>query len=167
MDIIIKAVSIGFASFLLSFLISLCVRHSYDREARVVKYPKPILIVGIVSFVVFFVPTVVTLFLDVHIMFPVSFSIFALLSTFLIFAWVNCKIFYDDEKITVQNLFRQKKTFTYDKIVGFKILNAGFRLYFEKGKISVDNLSIGNETFFGFARAKYREIYGAPIPSKK
>ena len=158
------------ASFCLVYtIVSLLIAFAKKREKKtsnMVCYPKFYFIVGIVAFVIFFVPTIVTAVLGLHILLPIGFFAFSLLSVVLIVACVNCKIFYDEDTITIQTFFAKKHTYSYSQITGYHDNSLGYYLYFGKKRRSIEYNALGQEEFLCFCRAKYRELHNAPIPYK-
>lgn len=136
------------------------------KTSNMVCYPKFYFIVGIVAFVIFFVPTIVTAVLGLHILLPIGFFAFSLLSVVLIVACVNCKIFYDEDTITIQTFFAKKHTYSYSQITGYRDNSLGYYVYFGKKRRSIEYNALGQEEFLYFCRAKYRELHNAPIPYK-
>lgn len=165
LEIIIRCASIGISFSLFTLLITYSKKHEKKTE-NMVCYPKLYYIVGIICFVLFLIPTIITAFLDLPFYLPVGFSVFSILGVILVVASINCKIFYGSEKIVIQNFFGKKRTFSYDQISGFRTSSLGYVLFFGKRRCSVEYNCLGQIEFLNYCRAKYREVHGSPIPFK-
>lgn len=162
-SILIRALIIGLLTSLFSFFIWYSKTHEKKIE-NTVCYPKLFLIVGIVGSIMFLIPTIITAVLGLHVLLPIGFLFFSLLGGVVIIAYINCKIYYTDDTIIVQNFFRKSRTYKFVEITALKFATNGTYIYFGKKRIGVDNLCRGGEDLIRCAQAKYRELHGVPIP---
>ena len=133
---------------------------------NMVRCPKWYFFFGVIGFVFFMIPTIITLFLELSLFFPICFACFSLLGVVLVVLSINTKIFYDEEKIIFQNFFGRKKTFLTSEISGYRPVSLGYYVYFKTSRRSVERTAVGQEQFLAFCRRKYAEVHNAPLPYK-
>lgn len=156
--------------FLLAIIISgIVALFRYPKEgSRQVCYPKFFAILGIVSSVLFYIPTVITAFLDEPVLLPLGFFAFSLLGVAFIVAFTNCRISYDGDGFVKRNFLGIKRRYTYGQITAIREDMREEILYFGKRKIVVDAFLVGGAEFIGFTKKRYRTVHnGKAIPKVK
>lgn len=123
-----------------------------------VHFPKFFIILGMITFVAFLIPTVITAFLDIPLLVPVIFLLFSLLGMSLIVAFINCRISYDQNGFVHKSFFGIKRQFTYDQVTAIKENAHEKYIYVGKKRLMVDELLIGGNDFIKFVKKEYRAL---------
>jgi len=121
-----------------------------------VHFPKFFMILGVITFVVFLIPTVITAFLDIPLFVPVIFLLFSLLGMSLIVAFINCRISYDQNGFVHKNFFGIKRQFTYDQVTAIRKSAHEKYIYVGKKRLMIDELMMGGYDFVEFVEKKYK-----------
>ncbi|MBR6530952.1 MAG: hypothetical protein IKT61_00430 [Clostridia bacterium] len=164
-------------------------------DGSTVHLPKLMLIIGIVCTSVFLVPAGYLLLVEKDLL-GIAFALFALLSSSLIVAFVNQRIYYDTEGFTAKSFCGIRRRFSYsdiecsigeiphdlDKVMAdeecddvdflIEYLTAAasedIRLKAGGRKILIDKSAVGGLEFLAFAQKQYKAVNGGrPIPDKK
>lgn len=130
-------------------------------------------IVGILFFLGMIIAMAITLEREEALVAAAVLGAFSLVGVVLIVAWLNCKIFYDEDGFTVKSFWGTKKRYCYQDVTGIKGLeevNNGLPrdicLYVGKKKVKIDGASVGREAFIAFVQEQYRLCHnGAELPN--
>ena len=142
-----------------------CLRQPKQAEDGKVYLPRFFAILGTIIFAIFFIPAVITAFLDEPLWVPVLLLILSSLGVILIIAFVNRRISYDQDGFIHKSFFGIKRRFTYDQVTAIKENMHEKILYAGKRKIKVDEILIGGDNFINFVKKKYRTIHdGESLP---
>ncbi len=148
------------AVFLIGFL-----RREREAELGKVCFPKFVLAFGIILSSVFAPLAILSVWTEKPFWEQAFFFVFALLGAFLIVAYANDRIFYDENGFAVQNLLGMQKTFSYDQITGLRTGKNNSYLFCGKRKIVLPLGIAGRKTFIRFAKKRYRTLFdGMAIP---
>lgn len=93
-------------------------------------------------------------------------SALALPGVCLIVAFINCRIFYDDEGFIAKNFFGMQRAVTYDQVVAVERYQHETYLYFDEYRILVDEFAIGGKEFIRLVEKRYYAIYKKTLPVK-
>lgn len=97
----------------------------------------------------------------------VLFGSSALLCSPMVIAFINCRIWFSDDLIVVQDFFRCKRTYHYSEITGISSLSMSEHLYFGKRHVELSCFSESQMEFYAYACRKYYTINKKNIPSQK
>ena len=159
-------------------------------DGATVHLPKLMLIIGIICTTVFLIPAVWIVFFEKDLM-GLAFFGGSLLSSSLIIAYINQRIYYDSEGFTAKSFFGIKRRYSYSDIeysLGeiphdldvviddddfddveyvLDLISEDIRLKVGKRKILIDHSAVGGLDFLAFAQKQYKLIRcGKPIPHK-
>ena len=163
MEIIVRALTLALIPLAVNGVIVLLRRPRAARKGEVY-LPRFVGILGILFFLLCLIPTVITLVQDEPLAVSVFFFIFSLLGVTLLVAYVNCRIWYDEEGFTAKNFFGIKRHFTYDQLTGFR-KDRDIHILLGKRKVVVDELSVGRREFIAFVKKEYRRRHdGNALP---
>lgn len=84
---------------------------------------------------------------------------FVLLSAWLIVAYINCRITYDEHGFTVKNFFGITRGYTYDEITWYKGTR-DIKLYVGGRVVRIDEMAVGKTEFLCYAEACYMRTHG-------
>ncbi len=160
-------------------------------DGATVHLPKLMLIIGIICTAVFLIPAVWVVFFEKDII-GLAFVGMSLLSSSLIIAYINQRIYYDSEGFTAKSFFGIKRRYSYSDIeysIGniphnldlviddedfddidyvFELMTEDIRLMVKGKKILIDQSAVGGIEFLAFAQKQYKlRNGGRPIPEKK
>lgn len=160
-------------------------------DGKTVHLPKLLLIIGIISTSAFLVPSVYAFFGWKTIGGGLAFLAISLFCSTLITAYVNQRIYYDDEGFTAKSFFGVKRRYSYsdieytlgiiphdlDKAIDdenfddidyvLDLMSEDIKLKIGKRKILVDQIAVGGIEFLAFAQKQYKlRNGGKPIPSR-
>lgn len=134
-------------------------------EKGKVYLPKFPVVLGLITSTIFLIPTIITAFSDEPIWVPIIFFAFSLLGACFIIAFVNCRIFYDDDGFVAKSFFGVKRKFTYDQVTAIKKNMHESYIYIGKRKVMIDEFSVGGIEFLTYVRKRYRTIHnGQALP---
>ena len=134
-------------------------------EKGKVYLPKFFLILGLIISTLFLIPTAITAFSGEDIWLPIMFFIFSLIGSIFIIAFINCRIFYDNDGFTAKSFFGISRKYSYDQITGIKENMHEDYIYLGKRRVMVDEVAVGGIEFLAFANQKYKKLHeGKPIP---
>ena len=159
MSTILRAISYALVPILVSGIISYIKNHEKPVQGRVTLSPF-IAIIGIIDCAFFLIAAFCSLYSGEDTWVSVVFVIFALLGGAIIAAYLNCRIYYNDDGFVAKNFFGIKRRFTYDEVTGIKINNYEAFLYMGNRKVMVDSLSDGDDWFLIFVEKKYKKLHG-------
>ncbi len=148
----------GLRTFILHGVFDSLNRSSKQNEYGKVYLPKPILIIGIVISTVLLIPALALLFSEDAIIETICFFAFSLLGDVLIVAYVNCRIFYDDEGFIHKSFWGIRRRFNYDQVTAIKDDTHERYLYVGRKRIMVDEFAVGGDEFISFVKKKYRTL---------
>ena len=135
-------------------------------EKGKVYLPNFFVILGLICSTVFLIPTIITAFSNEPIWIPILFFAFSLLGTILIIAFVNCRVWYDEEGFVAKNFFGIKRKFTYDQVTAIKENMHEDYVYIGKHRVIIDKVSIGGIDFIAYLRKRYRTLHkGQVLPT--
>lgn len=154
MDLIVRAITLVLIPLAANGVITL-LRRPKQAQAGEVRAPIFIGILGVVCFLLCMIPTVITFVQDEPLAVPIIFLAFALLGMALLFAFINCRIWYDEEGFTVRNFFGVKRRYTYDQLVGIREAR-DTHLMIGKRQIMVEEIFVGREEFVTHLKEEYR-----------
>ncbi len=157
-------------------------------DGNTVHLPKLMLIIGIICTTVFLIPAVWIVFFEKDIM-GLAFFGGSLLSSSLIIAYINQRIYYDSEGFTAKSFFGIKHRYSYSDIeysIGniphdldlviddedfddldyvLDLMTEDIRLMVKGKKILIDQIAVGRIEFLAFAQKQYKlRNGGRPIP---
>lgn len=160
-------------------------------DGSAVHLPRLMLIIGIICTAVFLVPAVWIVFFEKDLM-GLAFFGGSLLSSSLIIAYINQRIYYDSEGFTAKSFFGIKRRYSYSDIeysIGniphdldlviddedfddidyvLDLMTEDIRLMVRGKKILIDQIAVGGIEFLAFAQKQYKIFNGGrPIPEKK
>ena len=134
-------------------------------EKGKVYLPKFFVILGLICSTVFLIPTIITAFSNEPIWIPIIFFAFSLLGASLIIAFVNCRVWYDEEGFVARNFFGIKRKFTYDQVTAIKENMHEDYVYIGKRRVMIDEFSVGGIDFIAYLRKRYRTLHkGQALP---
>lgn len=159
-------------------------------DGNTVHLPKLMLIIGIICTTVFLIPAVWIIFFEKDLM-GLAFFGGSLLSSSLIVAYINQRIYYDSEGFTAKSFFGIKRRYSYsdieyslgkipsdlDAVIDdenfddidyvLDLMTEDIRLMAKGKKILIDQIAVGGIEFLAFAQKQYKLIHGGkPIPHK-
>lgn len=126
-----------------------------------------LLIVGVICMSVFLIPIFIFTFIEKSVLLSLAFLAFSVLGAVLVIAYLNCRIWYDDDGFTHKNFWGVKRRYKYTDIAAINEHFDDTYLYVGKRRIVIDWLSLGNRDLIILANKKYKESYGKPIPKTK
>lgn len=88
------------------------------------------------------------------------FLIFAAMGASLIVAYINCRIWYNEEGFTVRFFLGYKKTFSYGEIESLNKSAQNEKLKVRGCTVRVGELPVGKREFLAYARKQYRIAHG-------
>lgn len=112
---------------------------------KVIRMNAASVVIGIVGTVCFLVPAIV-LAIRGDVAFSLVMLSFSVLSIPLIVAYMNCRIFYDENGLTAQNFWRRKKTILYSEITQTEI-RQDIVIYAGKKKVVIYSYMVGRFDF--------------------
>ena len=114
----------------------------------VVKLHPLYFVIGVVCSFAFNIPAV---FLAIREQVEISLVLFSfsMLSISLIFGYLNCRIYYDENGIVVQNFWRKRETIFYHEITDIKV-EMDIVLKTEKTEITIRDYMVGRFDFLSF-----------------
>lgn len=140
-------------------------RQPKKAEKGKVYLPKFIVILGLITSTIFLIPTLITAFSDGPIWGPIVCFVFSFLGLYLIIAFINCRVSYDEEGFTVKNFWGIKRKYTYDQVTAIKENMHEDYIYIGKRKVMIDEFSVGGIEFIAYVRKRYRTIHnGQALP---
>lgn len=157
-------------------------------DGNTVHLPKLMLIIGIICTTVFLIPAVWIVFFEKDLM-GLAFFGGSLLSSSLIVAYINQRIYYDSEGFTAKSFFGIKRRYSYsdieyslgkipsdlDAVIDdenfddidyvLDLMTEDIRLMAKGKKILIDQIAVGGIEFLAFAQKQYKlRNGGRPIP---
>lgn len=160
-------------------------------DGSTVHLPRLMLIIGIICTAVFLIPAIWIIFFEKDLM-GLAFFGGSLLSSSLIIAYINQRIYYDSEGFTAKSFFGIKRRYSYSDIeysIGkiphdldlviddedfddidyvLDLMTKDIRLMVRGKKILIDQIAVGGIEFLAFAQKQYKIFNGGrPIPEKK
>lgn len=135
-----------------------------------VVYLSPVLLwIGIVCTAIFLIPG---LFVPLHTgdwSMGWFFLVMAVLSSTLIVAYINCRIWYTEESFTVRYFWGFRRTFSYGEIESVQGKQRDVKLKVRRCTVRVDEFAVGRKEFLNVARKQYRIATGGkaiPVAQK-
>lgn len=116
-------------------------------------------ILGAICSAVMLIPTIITLFLDEPIWVPILGFALSSLGGSLIVGFINCRIFYDEERFVAKNFWGIRRTFTYDQVTAIKNNLHESYIYMGKCRVMIDEFAVGGDTFIKLVKKKYRTMH--------
>lgn len=158
--------------FMLVPIIVRCVlaflRQPKKAEKGKVYLPKFFLIFGVITSIIFLIPTIITAFSDEPVWLPILFLTFSLLGAILTIVYVNCRISYDEDGFVHKSFFGIKRNFTYDQVTAIKRDLHENYIYVGKHRVMIDEFAVGGDDFIGLVEKKYDALHdGKHIPTVK
>lgn len=140
-------------------------RQPKQSEDGKVYLPKFFAILGAIASAIFLIPTAITAFSNKSLWVPILFLLLSSLGATLIIAFVNCRIYYDQDGFIYKSFFGIKRKFTYEQVTAIKENTHEKFLYVGKRKLMVDEFSIGGDDFIKLVKKKYQTIHdGKSLP---
>ena len=140
-------------------------RQPKKAEKGKVYLPKFFVILGLITSTIFLIPTLITAFSDVPIWVPILFFAFSLLGASLIIAFLNCRVWYNEDGFVAKNFFGIKRKFTYDQVTAIKENMHEDYIYIGKRRVMIDEFSVGGIDFIAYLRKRYRTLHkGQALP---
>lgn len=133
-------------------------------------YLSPVLLwVGIVCTGLFLIPgLLVPLFTGEWAGEYLFFLAFAVFSSSLVVAYINCRIWYTEEEFTVRNFLGIRRTFRYEEIESIQGSHRDVILKVRGRTVRIDEAAVGKLEFLRLAKKRYRTAHGGnPIPEIK
>jgi len=146
MEYIIRGLSFFIIPIIVSGVLAF-LRQPKKAEKGKVHLPKFFVILGLITSTFFLIPTFITAFLDEPIWLPIGFFALSLLGAIFIIAFVNCRVFYDEDGFVVKNFFGIKRKFTYDQVTAIKEGMHEDYIYMGKRKVMIDAFAVGGIEF--------------------
>lgn len=97
------------------------------------------------------------------------FLVMAFLSSTLIVAYINCRIWYTEDSFTVKYFFGFRRTFSYAEIESIQGKQRDIKLRVRGCTVHVDETAVGKKEFLTVAKRKYRLTHGGkaiPVAQK-
>ncbi len=129
---------------------------------KCVSLPDYTLVVGIITIIFTLMIFVLSLILKAPVWVPVLWIVFSLLGIYLIIAWKNVKILYDDEKIIETTFLGKENHYTYDEFVSCeeKPQQQIIRYYTANGRVLKVNQSIEDAIYLDISiKSKYKKLH--------
>lgn len=134
-------------------------------EKGKVRESKFLVIFGIISTTLLIIPTILCALFSDTVGVSFGFLFFALLSSTLIIAFINCRIFYTDEYFVYKNFFGIKKKFTYEEVSGIRNDISDKFLHVGNKTISINALAVGGIEFLAAVQKGYKKAHdGKQLP---
>ena len=165
MEYVIRILTFALIPLIVSGVLAFLRRPKKTEKGKVC-LPIALAIVGVICSVAFLIPTFICAFSDESKETAPVFLVLSMLFASLIVAYINCRIYYDEEGFTAKNFFGIKRRFTYDQITGIKGNMHETYLYMGKRRIMIDDFGVGGLDFIWFANKKYRKLHKKPIPKQ-
>ncbi len=160
-------------------------------DGKTVHLPKLLLIIGIIGTLVFLIPSIYAFFGWKTVGGGLVLLAISLFCSTLITAYVNQRIYYDEEGFTAKSFFGIKRRYSYSDIeysLGkipndldiaiddenfddidyvLDLMSEDIRLKVGKRKILIDQIAVGGIEFLAFAQKQYKlRNGGKPIPHR-
>lgn len=94
----------------------------------------------------------------------------SLLGTALTLAYINSRIFYDDDGFTARNFLGFKRRYKYSDMTAYRPLykknSSDGRIYVGRRSVLIDKSSIGGTKFISLAKKRYKSLTGTALPEK-
>lgn len=129
-------------------------------------YKKNFGMTGALLFIALFSTGIITLYLEKSLWVPLCLFLFSLIGAVMMIAFVNCRIFYDDEGFVVKNFWGIRKRFAYNQVSSISKNMESICLYVEKRKVNINEFMVGGEEFTEFVRKKYRILHNGKASIK-
>ena len=165
MEYVIRGLTFAIIPIIVSGVLALLHRPKKTEKGKVC-LPIALAIVGVICSAAFLIPTFICAFSDESKETAPVFLVLSMLCASLIVAYINCRIYYDEEGFTAKNFFGIKRRFSYDQITGIKGNMHETYLYMGKRRIMIDDFGVGGLDFIWFANKKYRKLHKKPIPEQ-
>lgn len=165
MEYVIRILTFSLIPLIVSGVLALLRRPKKTEKGKVC-LPIALAIVGVICSAAFLIPTFICAFSDESKETAPVFLVLSMLCASLIVAYINCRIYYDEEGFTAKNFFGIKRRFSYDQITGIKGNMHETYLYMGKRRIMIDEFGVGGLDFIWFANKKYRKLHKKPIPEQ-
>lgn len=130
-----------------------------DGKPGLVKMSPAMLIIGIVCTALFLIPGLI-LPLATGSWETWPFLIFAAMGASLIIAYINCRIWYNEDGFTARFFLGYRKTFSYAEIESLNKSPQNEKLKVRGCTVRVGELPVGKREFLAFARKQYRIAHG-------
>jgi len=164
MEYIVRGLSFLIIPIIVSGVLAF-LRQPKKAEKGKVYLPKFFVILGLITSTIFLIPTLITAFSDEPIWVPILFFAFSLLGASLIIAFVNCRLWYDEDGFVAKNFFGIKRKFTYDQVTAIKENMHEDYIYIGKRRVMIDEFSVGRIDFIAYLRKRYRTLHkGQALP---
>ncbi len=137
-----------------------------EREQKgLVRLPKLFFVVGASEAVLFLIFAIITFYEKEPAWVTILFLSFVLLGMCLVIAYVNCRIYYDEDGFVSKNFFGFKKRASYKDITGMRKTVEDVYVFIGAKKVALSKISTGCHEFIYFFSKKYRELHnGKQIP---
>ena len=164
MEHIIRGLSLLIIPIIVSGIIAF-LKHPKKAEKGRVYFPKFFVILGLIASTLFLIPTIITAFSGESLWLPILFFAFSLLGASFIIAFVNCRVYYDENGFIAKNFFGIKRKFTYDQVTAIKRNMHEDYICIGKRKVMIDEFSEGGTEFIAYVKKRYRTIHnGQTLP---
>ena len=138
---------------------------------KCVALPDYALVVGIITIVFTLAIFVLSLVLKAHWLVSAIWPVFSLLGFYLIIAWKNVKILFNDEKIIETTFLGKENSFVYDEFVSCeeKAQPSVIKYYTADGRILKVDQSMPDAIYLDISiKAQYKKLHkNKNIPVKK
>ena len=119
MEYVIRILTFALIPIVVSGVLAFLRRPKKTEKGKVC-LPIALAIVGVICSAAFLIPTFICAFSDESKETAPVFLVLSMLCASLIVAYINCRIYYDEEGFTAKNFFGIKRRFSYDQITGIK-----------------------------------------------
>lgn len=129
---------------------------------KCVSLPDYTLVVGIITIIFTLLIFVLSLILKAPVWVPVLWIVFSLLGIYLIIAWKNVKILYNDEKIIETTFLGKENHYTYDEFVSCeeKPQQQIIRYYTANGRVLKVNQSTEDAIYLDISiKSMYKKLH--------
>jgi len=132
------------------------------REGKpgLVKMSPAMLVIGIACSALFLIPGLIVPLATGDWSMSWFFLAMVFLSSTLIIAYFNCRIWYDEDSFTVRFFLGYRKTFSYAEIESLNKSPQNEKLKVRGCTVRVGELPVGKREFLAFARKRYRIAHG-------
>ena len=131
------------------------------------RLPKAYSFIGIVCGSLFLIPAFICLKIGEPIILPLGFLAFSALGAVIVIEFVNGRISYDKEGFTDRTFFGKERKHSFSEIQGMNVNVNSTVIYTERGKVSIDPMTVGLDAFLSAANAGYKRHHKHRIPDYK
>lgn len=137
-----------------------------DKEQKgLVRLPAIFFIAGAFDAVVCLIFATITIYEKESAWVTILFLSFEIIGIFLIIAYINCRVFYNEDGFVSRNFFGFKKKASYKDITGMRKTVEDVYVFMGRKKIVISKISTGSYEFISFFSEKYKEEHnGKQVP---